>query len=211
MFQFSCFFVQDKLIMRNKYCKLQGLWNFKFVVGTRQKSIRRYISRIWRFQGRRFNLWYQNLNFPAPDFSPGITTNYQGGTNLEKNTTPNSMSWFFKSVSKSSKMSFWTWVRKKKSWLRMCGVLERGKCSSESYFCGPKLSSAASRNLRLAQLSGKFWTAKVQKQWREIQNSNFDSHFYFRAKLRKSMDPPGKVWGRGGARVRKEHLVNGDS
>ena len=105
-------------------------------------------------------------------------TSLQGGANLEKNTTPNSKSWFFKSVSKSSKMSFWTWVRKKKSWLRMCGVLERGKCISESYFCGPKLSSAASRNLRLAQPSGKFWTAKIQGQWREIQNSNFDSHFW---------------------------------
>ena len=85
---------------------------------------------------------------------------------------------FFRNMLKSSRMSFLTWVRKKKSWLRMCGVLERGKCISASYFCGPKLSSAASRNLRLAQPSGKFWTAKIQGQWREIQNSNFDSYFW---------------------------------
>ena len=33
-------------------------------------------------------------------------------------------------------------VRKKKSSLRMCGTLQRGKCLAASYFCGPKLSSA---------------------------------------------------------------------
>ena len=79
---------------------------------------------------------------------------------------------------KSSKISYGIRVRKEKSWLRMCGALQRGKCTSDSYFCMPKLSSAASRNLRLAQPSGKFWLAKIQKQWREIQNSNFDSHFW---------------------------------